>query len=323
MTAPNFHELTPADLLEPGPGFGPARAVMSTRRGGISQGPWQGLNLGSAVGDAPADVAENRRRFLDWLGRHGAWLPGSGASDALLAGEACGGLWMRQVHGARVLRWGRDATGQPRALGFWAPEAAPAGHVPGLAWQVIDTPADGTRWLPEADACLSTEPGLPCIVQVADCLPLLLAAPDRPAVAAVHAGWRGLAGGVIEAAVAALQVASGVLPSDLQAWIGACIGPQAFEVGAEVLPAFGATPSQPGPGFRPSPRPAADGRPRWLGDLPALARRRLQALGLRQVQTAGVCTHEDAVRCFSFRRDGVTGRMAAAVWWPRQPDHPS
>lgn len=320
MTVSTPSELSHADLLHPGPGFGPARAVMSTRDGGVSQGPWRGLNLGSAVGDAPVDVAENRRRFLAWLGRHGAWLPPPAEGPDLLAGPACGGPWMRQVHGSRVLRWGRDAAGRPQALGLWQPAPAAAGQLPALAWQPLAGEASAAPGLQEADACLSTEPGLPCIVQVADCLPLLLAAPDRPAVAAVHAGWRGLAGGVIEAAVAALQTAAGVPPAALQAWIGACIGPGAFEVGAEVLPAFGASPLHPGPGFRPSPQRAADGAPRWLGDLPQLARLRLQALGVTQVDAAGVCTHASPSRCFSYRREAITGRMAAAVWWPLGPD---
>lgn len=301
--------------LQPGPAFGPARARMSTRLGGVSRGPWAGLNLGTAVGDDPADVAENRRRFLVALRAGGAVLPEDAAGGAG-AELACGGPWLRQVHGVRVLRWGRGPAGLPQALGHWQPQVTVAGKLPTLDWQAA--PQAPTA-LHEADACLTTEPGLPCIVQIADCLPLLLAAPDRPAVAAVHAGWRGLAGGVIEAAVAALQAVGAGPATRLQAWIGACIGPEAFEVGAEVLPAFGASPAEPGPFFRARPQPGPDGRPRWLGDLPGLARARLQALGLRQIEQAGACTVQAPERFYSFRRDGVTGRMAAAVWWPVDP----
>jgi YfiH family protein len=141
---------------------------------------------------------------------------------------------------------------------------------------------------------------------VADCLPVLLAAPG--AVGAAHAGWRGLAGGVLEATVGALCEAAGCAPGQLQAWLGACIGPRRFEVGADVLQAFGADAASDSPRFRRH----VPGK--WLADLPGLARDRLQALGLQQVSGAGWCTVEDASRFFSFRRDGVTGRMVAAVW---------
>jgi polyphenol oxidase len=161
----------------------------------------------------------------------------------------------------------------------------------------------------EADAAITTEPGLACTMMVADCLPILFAAPEARGVGAAHAGWRGLAGGVLEATVSALCEAAACEPRELEAWLGPCIGPRQFEVGAEVLDAFG-----PLAAHRFAPRPRPDGSPRWLADLPGLARDRLRTVGVTRVSGGGWCTVEDASRFFSFRRDRVTGRMAAAVF---------
>lgn len=159
----------------------------------------------------------------------------------------------------------------------------------------------------QADASLTTEPGVACTVQVADCLPVLLAAPGG--VAAAHAGWRGLAAGVLENTVAALTDATRCGASDIQAWMGPCIGPRRFEVGTDVLRAFGA------------PIDAADpkrwrplGAEKWLADLPRLARDRLSRCGVRTVIGGHWCTAEDASRFFSFRRERLTGRMVACAW---------
>ena len=197
-------------------------------------------------------------------------------------------VWLQQVHGAEVLR----LTAEHLRLG------AP---------------------LPQADASICTEAGIACTVLVADCLPVLLCSLDGRAVGAAHAGWRGLAGGVLDHTVAALCEAAGCAPGELLAWLGPCIGPDAFEVGADVLQAFGADPQQPSAAdarlFRFSPR--ADGSPRWRADLAGLARQRLAALGLR-LQAGAVhggqgCTAAEASRFFSFRRQARTGRMAAAI----------
>lgn len=164
-----------------------------------------------------------------------------------------------------------------------------------------------------ADAAWTTARGVACTVGAADCLPVLLALRDGQAVAAAHAGWRGLAAGVLEATLQALCQGTGQRPADVQAWLGPCIGPQRFEVGAEVLAAFGASAGAGERcGFR--PRPRADGSPRWLADLPGLAQRRLVAAGVSAITVAGACTVQDESRFFSFRRSGVTGRMAAAIW---------
>lgn len=235
-------------------------AAMSRRAGGTSQGPWASLNLGLAVGDDAAAVAANRERFASALGARPVWL--------------------RQVHGANVLRLAADSGAAPE--------------------------------LP-ADAAWTTERGIACTVQVADCLPVLFALRDGSAVAAAHAGWRGLQAGVLEATVAALCAGTGAQPAALQAWLGPCIGPRQFEVGEDVLRAFGEVPQA--CGLRHFVyRARADGAARWLADLPGLARSRLHAAGVRAVTVAGACTVENASSYFSFRRDGITGRMAAAIW---------
>ena len=197
--------------------------------------------------------------------------------------------------------------------------AAVLGHTP--VWlhlvhgrQVLRLPAGGTEHSTTlADAAWTTDAGVVCQVTAADCMPVLFALRDGSAVGAAHAGWRGLAAGVLEATVAALCEGSGAAPADVQAWLGPCIGPQVFEVGAEVLQAFGSDPSAAGdPRF--ISRPRSDGSPRWLADLPALATQRLQAAGVQRITPSGLCTVADASRFFSFRRDGRTGRLAAAIW---------
>ena len=234
-------------------------AVMTTRAGGASTGPYASMNLGAWVGDDPAAVTANRQRLQDACG---GWIP-----------------LLKQVHGTNVVRL-EDLGGDDRPV--------------------------------EADACLATTPGRVCAVTVADCLPVLFADREGRGVAAAHAGWRGLAGGVLDRTVDALCAAVGGRPEALVAWLGPCIGPRAFEVGEDVVHAF--TPHAPRPDrFVPS-TPAGDGSPRWLADLPGLARDRLQRLGVAAATGGDHCTVSDPSRFFSYRRDGVTGRMAAAVW---------
>ena len=165
-----------------------------------------------------------------------------------------------------------------------------------------------------ADACLVTGPGVAATIMVADCLPLLFCNASGTAVAAAHAGWRGLAGGVIEATVQALRTASP--DQTLMAWLGPCIGPTAFEVGDEVREAFVSVDAGSASAFVPQ------GPGKHLADLAALARRRLLASGVTSVHgndgTDAWCTVGQPSRFFSHRRDaarlGSTGRMAACVW---------
>jgi hypothetical protein len=155
-----------------------------------------------------------------------------------------------------------------------------------------------------ADAAFTRQRGRVCTILTADCLPLVLAADSGDLVAAAHAGWRGLAGGVIEATLKALQVA----PEELMAWLGPAIGPGHFEVGAEVRQAFVKGDLGAETAFVPN------ARGRFMADLNALARRRLAALGINRIYGSGHCTYTDADRYFSHRRDGVTGRQATLIW---------
>ena len=187
-------------------------------------------------------------------------------------------VYLNQVHGARVVRLdGADA-------------------VPGAP-------------VHDADASVTTRPGIACTVQVADCLPVLFAAPDGRGVGAAHAGWRGLASGVLEATLRAVCEVASCEPSQVQAWLGACIGPSRFEVGADVLEAFGAAAHE-----DVASRFVAQASGKWLADLPRLAQDRLRAAGIKAPCGGARCTARDASRFFSFRRDRVTGRMAALVW---------
>jgi YfiH family protein len=186
-------------------------------------------------------------------------------------------VWLAQVHGARVAVL--DAPGVAAA------RAAP----------------------PVADAAVTRERGIVCAVRTADCLPVLFADRAGTVVGAAHAGWRGLAAGVLEATVAALATLGGA-PRDLVAWLGPAIGPAAFEVGRDVRDAFAASDPESIRSFA----PAGDGK--WLADLYALARRRLAAAGVHDVGGGGLCTVADAARFYSHRRARDAARMATLVW---------
>ncbi|MBP3981450.1 MULTISPECIES: peptidoglycan editing factor PgeF [unclassified Acidovorax] len=273
------------DWLQPQwPAPAGVHALCTTRAGGVSSGPYTSLNLGSHVGDAPGAVLANRQRLQAAV---------QGASPGARA------VFLNQVHGTVVA------------------DIDPA------------TP-DGT----EADACVATQPGAVCTIMVADCLPVLLAHGSGAMVGAAHAGWRGLAGmdgtGVLEAvferfkalahtdkALAAIKNESTeTIAAHTMAWLGPCIGPTAFEVGAEVREAF----CQHHPAAQACFVPQGQGK--FLTDLAGLARLRLRALGVTQIfgndSTAPWCTVGNASRFFSYRRDqrvlGGSGRMAACIW---------
>lgn len=158
--------------------------------------------------------------------------------------------------------------------------------------------------LPEADASVTTHPGAVCVVMTADCLPILLCDDQGTVVGAAHAGWRGLCDGVIETTVNAMQAS----PSTLMAWLGPAIGPDEFEVGDEVRAAFVAKQAQAAAAFIPS----KNGK--WLADLYQLARLRLNAAGVIRIYGGNLCTYSDPERFYSYRRDGVTGRMGTFIW---------
>jgi len=193
------------------------------------------------------------------------------AADAALPAEP---VWLRQVHGTGVA----DLDG-----------GAPI----------------------TADAALTRCRGRVCAILTADCLPVLLAADSGDLVAAAHAGWRGLAGGVIEATVAAMTGAGAIAPGRLLAWLGPAIGPKHFEVGGEVREALLAKDPAAESAFTPN------ARGRFMADLQRLARRRLAAAGVERIYGGEECTYADPTRYFSHRRDGVTGRQAALIWLER------
>ncbi|BAN23322.1 peptidoglycan editing factor PgeF [Caballeronia insecticola] len=251
------------------------RAFVTTRAGGVSEAPYDGgapgaggLNLGLSTGDAPAAVAENRRRTL---------------ASTHMSNAA----WLEQIHGTQV-------------------EEAHA---------VIERLERGERT--RADASVTDRAGVVCVVMTADCLPVLFCDDEGRAVGAAHAGWRGLAGGIVEKTGERVAALAGVSTSRLNAYLGPAIGPEAFEVGEDVLDAFAAA-------ARASERDAtvaafrhAGGTPaKYFADIYALARLRLAALGVDTARMHGGthCTVTEKQRFYSYRRDRVTGRMAAMIW---------
>lgn len=250
-----------------GPRFSRVRYFCTTRVGGVSVGPHASFNLGWRAGDDAAAVAENRRRLR-----------------AVLPAEP---LWLRQVHGVRVID---------------ADAAVDRARTPSQAAPMLSDE-------PEADAAITRTSGRVLAVMTADCLPVLIVDAAGRALGVAHAGWRGLASGVLEQTVAALRRA---LPqaSDWRAWIGPGIGPESFEVGADVVAAFAPDGDAARACFQPHPRHPG----KWLADLPALAMLRLRRAGVAEVHRSGLCTVADPARFFSYRRDGQTGRMALLAW---------
>jgi YfiH family protein len=199
--------------------------------------------------------------------------------------------WMEQVHGVQCLQLG---------------SAAPA-------------PASQSA-LPQGDAAVTRDAGVVCAVLSADCLPVLLCARDGSAVGVAHAGWRGLAGGVIESALQGL-CALGTPATQVMAWLGPAISGARFEVGAEVRAAFLDHSGEDAGAFvqhRPQDATQSSttqpGGEKYLANLYALARARLRRAGVAQVYGGGFCTYMDRQRFFSYRRDGRTGRMASLIW---------
>jgi len=259
-------------------------AAMSTRRGGVSRSPFDDLNLRpsglNTVGAAPEALAESAENIARWQAAIGV-RP----------------VFLQQVHGREVANL--DGFSE-HGWGSAAPSDAAASK-------------GGQVRFPIADAAVTTRTDIACTVLVADCLPVFLTDSQGRAVAAAHAGWRGLGAGVLEATVAALCRAATCEPGDVVAWLGPCIGPSAFEVGEDVLQAFGLSRGgEPSALFAFAPR--VDGTQRWKADLAGLAQARLRVAGVTRISASGLCTVSDPLRFFSFRRDGLTGRMAASIW---------
>ena len=240
------------DWIVPGwPAPANVRAVITTRAGGVSAGPYASFNLGLSTGDDPEAVRQNRQRLRASLPEEPRWL--------------------KQVHGSRV----------------------------------VD--AESVSAAPEADASTAREAGTVCAIMVADCLPVLVTDTEGNVVAAAHAGWRGLAGGVIDNTVAAMA-ARGADTRNLIAYIGPGIGPSAFEVGDDVYDAYTAGDSGAAAAFR------RHAQGKWLADLPRLARRALERCGVARIHGGDLCTYTNAQRFYSYRRERTTGRMGAFIW---------
>ena len=225
------------------------KAFASTRVGGFSTAPYQGLNLGAHVGDDLSIVEKNR----DWL-----------AQEAKMPSAP---IWLNQTHST-----------------------------------VVAQVSDPTTQVLDADGVFTSSSQVVCSAMTADCLPVLLTNTQGTQVAAVHAGWRGLANGIVENA---LELFSG----EVMAWLGPAIGPQAFEVGDDVLQAFVDFDSQAHQAFTPR-----DVEGKWLADMSKLATQRLNKFGITQVFDSGLCTFQHKEDFYSYRRDGVTGRQATFIW---------
>lgn len=163
------------------------------------------------------------------------------------------------------------------------------------------------RNAPQADASFTTQSGVVCAIMTADCLPILFADTEGRAVGAAHAGWRGLAAGIVENTVAAMRDAGA---GELRAWLGPAIGPQQFEVGEDVVQAFVAKDVAMQTAFK----VIADRPGKYLADIYQLARQTLAKLGVTQVSGGNACTVSESEKFYSFRRDGVTGRMGSFIW---------
>ena len=224
---------------------------VSTREGGVSQFPYDSLNLADHVGDQAESVAENRRRLAEAL-------PGDGV------------CWLNQTHG-------------------------------------VETVEGKVGLVPEADAHWTAARNRPLAVLTADCLPVVLMTMDGSCVGIAHAGWRGLAAGVLESLLTAMPAE----PGSMTAWLGPAISAVAYEVGPEVKTTFEQKcGEESGDCFQASHRQG-----RWMADLFALARLRLGRAGVSTITGGGRCTYGESAHFFSHRREGLaTGRMATLVW---------
>lgn len=226
------------------------KAFATTRANGVSQSPYNGLNLGMHVGDNPSNVESNRQAVIDQLAMPSA------------------PVWLNQTHSTDVVSLIHPTT------------------------QTLD-----------ADGAFTAQPNTVCAVMTADCLPVLLCNSSGTQVAAVHAGWRGLADGILEQALTHFE-------GDVFAWLGPAIGPSAFEVGEDVVHAFCRADLSAINAFVPKPLQ----QKKWLANIYQLATQRLNQAGVSQVTSCELCTFGDADSFYSYRRDGVTGRQATFIW---------
>lgn len=226
------------------------RAFVSTRKGGYSQSPFDGFNLGDHVDDDPEAVKKNRQLLKETLS-----LPGDP-------------VWLEQIHTTNVVN---------------------AAKVNGTV---------------RADASCTVQKNTVCVVMTADCLPVFFCSEDGSEVAVAHAGWRGLAAGVLEATVEKLNSPT----REIMAWLGPAIGHEYFEVGEEVRDEFMQQNLETESLFK------KNKNGKWLADIYSLARVRLEQVGVKKISGGGFCTYKNKKQYFSYRRDGKTGRMASLIW---------
>jgi YfiH family protein len=276
------------------------------RFGGVGSAPYDSFNLAGHVGDDPLLVERNRALLR-------ARLP----HDTQIQ-------WLDQVHGTNVVevapvsRFAGSKSSQ-RSDRHSALHSALHSTPQSTARSAVDSaphfapsfsPEEAPLLAPQADACWTDKAGVACAIMTADCLPVLLCDRNGRHVAAAHAGWRGLLGGVLDATVSALPVAS----SSLMAWLGPCIGERAFEVGDEVRDAFLAQAHTFGGVEAVSGCFVAANRARhWFADLRHLAELKLNFMDVGSIYSSNDCTFTDKDRFFSYRRDGETGRMASLI----------
>jgi hypothetical protein len=278
----NLPELGFADVVQPAWNVSPrVRALVTTRDGGVSDAPFGRWRDGA---DQPGGLNLGMK-----TGDDPAAVASNRARLVALAGVR-ETAWLEQIHGTGIVR-AEDALAHAREHGVPA----------------------------RADASVTDRAGIACVVMVADCMPVLLCDEAGRAVGAAHAGWRGLAAGIVEQTAARVAALAGVQARELHAYLGPSIGPSAFEVGPDVRDAFmsgvgGAQRDATARAFVAHPGNAG----KYLADLPALARLRLQRLGLTHISGGDLCTVTLRERFYSYRRDPETGRMAALIWIDEQ-----
>jgi YfiH family protein len=274
----NLPELSFADVVQPAWNVSPrVRALVTTRNGGVSQPPFGRWQDGA---DQPGGLN---------LGMKAGDDPAAVAVNRKRLLDLAGveeAAWLEQIHGAGIVR-AEDV--------------------------IAHAQADGTPT--RADASVTDRPGTVCVVMVADCMPVLLCDEAGRAVGAAHAGWRGLAAGIVEQTAQRVAQLASVETRTLHAYLGPSIGPDAFEVGPDVRDAFmngvdGAQRDATARAFVEHPR----NQGKYLADLPALARLRLQTLGVTRIVGGDMCTVTQPEHFYSYRRDRETGRMAALIW---------
>ncbi len=260
------------------------QAVVTTRIGGMSQAPYSQCNLGLHVGDTVAAVEQNRAQLAEQLG-----LPAPVQ-------------WLNQSHGVAVAHYPADRLSENpfhnSSLNQSMQNPKKHGTSQPIVASTVSLPAQ------DADAFYTDQQGSPGAVMTADCLPVILVSEEERELAVVHAGWRGLARGVLAATLAHFRAS----PSDIIAWLGPAIGPRAFEVGEDVWEAFTQQQASLSAAFTRS------STNRWLADIYQLARAQLAALGVSRCFGGEFCTYTQADKFFSYRRDGETGRMATIAW---------